>query len=313
MIGHFSSRGPTRVLRSTSSCIPRPRRRRSAFPFAFQGEPTGATARSAGSLPTRRRMSFALRGECGTSPQGRLAEPVIARVGAPATSAGPASDAPRPAPARDTVRQRSWPGGELIYSPPLRSTHSVKSKTAPQLVAGHEMHEPILSRTGGRAPGGTGSMSPRAGLARSAPPPSHPEGEGGGGGGGGSGPPGGVSGAGLAAPLDGAGSFGPAPGKGAGPARPAMGGGVESCTTPSCPSLARALNVGRGVRESGHERLHRGADGRGGPQLERRVVQPSRVALRQDAAPEAELRRLRQALLDLADSAHLTPHPHFAE
>ena len=37
-------------------------------------------------LPTRRRMSLALRGECGTSPQGRLAEPVIARVGAPATS-----------------------------------------------------------------------------------------------------------------------------------------------------------------------------------------------------------------------------------
>ena len=55
-------------------------------------------------------MSFALRGECGTSPQGRLAEPVIARVGAPATSAGPAPDAPRPAPAPDTVRQKSWPG-----------------------------------------------------------------------------------------------------------------------------------------------------------------------------------------------------------
>jgi len=78
MISHFSSPG-----------------RQRESPFAFQGEPTGATARipnslparrraslparRGASLPARRRASFAVGGKCGTSLQHRLAEPVIAR------------------------------------------------------------------------------------------------------------------------------------------------------------------------------------------------------------------------------------------
>src|SRR5690349_1224399 len=90
-----------------------------------------------------------------------------------------------------------------------------------------------------------------------------------------------------------------------GAGRPAIGGGVMSCTRPSCPRPARALNVGKGAAGSGHERLHRRGHGRGWLQLERSVANPARIALGQDAAAEAELRRLGEALLHLADAADL--------
>src|SRR5438128_2167404 len=126
-------------------------------------------------------------------------------------------------------------------------------------------------------------------------------------------PSGGVSRAALASALVGAESPRPTWGKGAGPARPAMGGGVESCTPPSCQTRARALNVGRGAAESGHECLHGCRHCRGRLQLERRFLEPPGIALRKDAAPEAQLCGFREPLLHLAHPPYFAGQPDLAQ
>src|SRR5712692_2939130 len=126
---------PTRVLRSTSSCIPRPRTRSLCVSICFSGEPSGARARSAGSLPgdaegvvrggrTVRDLSL----------QRRLSEPVIARTRSARRLCGASSDAPRPAPGRDTLRQRRpGVGADLLAVVPL-DTLTLKSKRRPRWV-----------------------------------------------------------------------------------------------------------------------------------------------------------------------------------
>jgi len=123
-ITHFSSRGRlnlTRVSRSTSWCIPRPRRRSLCVSVCF----------SRRARPERRRgLEICCRRgggrrsrweESGPLTPASFGGAVIARGRSVRRPCSASFDAPRPAPGRDTVRQRSWPGGrtELLDAAPL--------------------------------------------------------------------------------------------------------------------------------------------------------------------------------------------------